>query len=172
MKIVLKDLRGRELYSHDCEDNTNLKTIRAAINKGICLMGADFRNMHLVGLTLQNVDLRTADFSGSNLANAIFNHCDLKYVKFNHCYLTCARFISCDIDEGEIKHTQAHSATFWSSSLNKSIWTNSTFIKSDVVKALPDGVIAENCVFRVDNSYSKEEDEYAQMFRPQSPLTI
>ena len=63
MKIEIKNVKGEVIFSHECEENTIRKVVKAAIEQEADLRYAD----------LSYADLRYANLSGADLDNVLFN---------------------------------------------------------------------------------------------------
>jgi uncharacterized protein YjbI with pentapeptide repeats len=70
--IEIKDLEGKLLFTHSCEDNTLKKTIEQA-----CLNGSSLSGANLIGADLSGANLRGAQLSFARLNNASLTGADL-----------------------------------------------------------------------------------------------
>ena len=66
--IVIRNIYGKEIFSHTCENNTIKKTVLAAD-----LSRADLSRADLSGANLSGAGLSGANLSGANLSGADFN---------------------------------------------------------------------------------------------------
>jgi len=72
MKIEIKNYYSGELiYSHECENNTILLTLKEAIKSGANLYGANLSGANLSRANLSGANLSGANLSGANLSGAI-----------------------------------------------------------------------------------------------------
>lgn len=71
MKIEIKYRWTNEvLFSHDCEDNTILETLKEGLNNGAYLDGADLEGADLEGANLKGANLKGANLDGADLKGA------------------------------------------------------------------------------------------------------
>ena len=76
--IILVSIFGRKIFSHTCEDNTILKTLKEALKEGVNLGYVDLANADFRGANLSDANLIGADLKGTNLRCADFRGADLK----------------------------------------------------------------------------------------------
>ena len=78
MKIEIKNYySGKVIFSHECENNTILLTLKEAIKYEADLSGANLSGADLSGADLYGADLYGAILSGANLSGAILSGADL-----------------------------------------------------------------------------------------------
>ena len=77
MEITIRSIFGGEIYVHESDDNSILKSLKAAMKTGADLRNADLRNADLRNADLRNAYLRNADLSDANLRNADLRNADL-----------------------------------------------------------------------------------------------
>ena len=70
MKIEIKDIIGKYLFTHECENNTIAITVEEAVKNGANLSDADLRGADLSGADLMGANLRGANLIGANLSGA------------------------------------------------------------------------------------------------------
>ena len=109
IKIEIKSVFGKVLFSYEKENNTLKETILEAINSNADLSGANLRyadlryaNLRYADLSnanLRGVNLSNADLSNANLSNAYLSGANLRgvknkkttylpiYCKWNHCII-------------------------------------------------------------------------------------
>ena len=79
MKIEIKHRWSlRVLFEHDVENNTIALTVKAAVESGADLGGADLRSADLGGADLRSADLRSADLRSADLRSANLRSADLR----------------------------------------------------------------------------------------------
>ncbi|MBC8495172.1 pentapeptide repeat-containing protein, partial [archaeon] len=81
IKIEIKALWDNILFSHEKEDNTILKTLLEAIERG-----ANLRRADLSGADLRGADLREADLSGEYLRGGDLGDLDLRDADLRYPY--------------------------------------------------------------------------------------
>ena len=86
--IVIRNIYGKEIFSHTCENNTIKKTVLAADLSGADLSGAnlsraDLSGANLSGANLSRANLSWADLSGADLSGANLSWADLSGANFN-----------------------------------------------------------------------------------------
>jgi hypothetical protein len=78
MKIEIKSwLTGGVLFTHDCDENTILITLKAALKIGANLSRANLSGADLSGANLSGADLYGAHLYGANLSGANLSRADL-----------------------------------------------------------------------------------------------
>jgi len=92
IKIEIKSILGKVLFEYKKEDNTILKTVVEAVNKGADLQGAylqdaDLRGAYLQGAYLQDADLRGAYLQGADLQDADLRGAYLRGADLQGAYL-------------------------------------------------------------------------------------
>lgn len=76
VKIAIRErYTDKELFTHECDDNTMEKTLNEAARQRISLEGADLRFVDLSGAFLHDLNLR-----GASLVGAKMVRCSLRYV--------------------------------------------------------------------------------------------
>ena len=77
MNINIKHVNGKILFSHDCENNTLIKTLEYAKVRGTDLRHADLRYADLRDANLRDANLRYADLRYADLRYADLRYADL-----------------------------------------------------------------------------------------------
>jgi uncharacterized protein YjbI with pentapeptide repeats len=79
MKIQIISIKnGRVLFERTAEDNTFIDTVKAALECGVSLRHADFRNAFFRNADFSNADFKHADFSNADLHNIDFSNAKLQ----------------------------------------------------------------------------------------------
>ena len=96
IKIEIKSILGRVLFTYEKENNTLKETILKAINSGANLRyanlnGANLRYADLRYANLRYADLRYADLNGANLNGADLNGANLNGANLNGANLNDAK---------------------------------------------------------------------------------
>ena len=81
--IVIRNIYGKEIFSHTCENNTIKKTVLAADLSGANLSWADLSGAKLSWAGLSGANLSGANLSGANLSVANLSGANLDGVYFN-----------------------------------------------------------------------------------------
>jgi len=122
-KIELKNLRGKVVYTHDCEDNTLAKTLAVGLNDvSVILENLDLRNADLRGLILIGTEARDIKFRGFNCQGANFEGCEFEKVLMvgnNNLDNTCFRNSS--LVDIEFSGINAKNSDFTNSRINGTI---------------------------------------------------
>ena len=96
MKIEIKHrYKGDVIYSHECENNTILKTVEKAVKGNVSLAfadlySADLRFANLRFANLYSADLRFANLYSANLYSANLRSADLRFANLRSAYLYSA----------------------------------------------------------------------------------
>ena len=91
--IVIRNIYGKEIFSHTCENNTIKKTVLAAGLSGANLSRAD----------LSRADLSRADLSGANLSRANLSGADLSWADLSWADLSWANLSRADLSGANLE---------------------------------------------------------------------
>jgi uncharacterized protein YjbI with pentapeptide repeats len=78
MKLTIKHLSGVDLFEHECDDNSTLKTLEAGVKQGANLKGANLRGANLKGANLEGAYLEGANLGCANLEGAYLGCANLE----------------------------------------------------------------------------------------------
>ena len=112
MKIEIKNVKGEAIFSHECEENTIRKVVKAAIEQEADLSGAnlsradisdaDLGYADLSGADLGYADLRGADLSRANLSGACLSYADLSYADLSGANLSGANLSGANLGYADL----------------------------------------------------------------------
>ena len=108
MEIIIRSICDKELFTHNCENNTIKKTLLEAIKVDTHLIyanleGANLRDANLEGANLEYADLRNADLINANLANAGLINADLRNANLIYANLIYANLINANLINANLR---------------------------------------------------------------------
>jgi len=110
-KIELKRINGEIFFSHECEDNSVVKTIDALRRTSFGdfdlsdadLSYANLSNADLSSANLSSADLRSANLSGADLSGADLSSADLRSANLSSADLCSANLSSADLRSADLR---------------------------------------------------------------------
>jgi uncharacterized protein YjbI with pentapeptide repeats len=130
MKIEIKHrVTNQILFTHESENNTTQRTVRAAIAARVELVGANF-----VG-----ADLKSIDFSGINCAGADFDRTNVAGSNFAGTNLIGTSFIGANLDSTNFAGANLYGANFYKANLFGTDFSGANIVKTNFVEANLDG---------------------------------
>ena len=110
-KIQIKCyITGNVIYSHECDDNTIMKTVEQAVKDHADLRYAYLHNADLRFAYLRNADLRYADLSNADLSNADLSNADISNVDLRFAYLRYADLRNADLSNADLSNADLRDA--------------------------------------------------------------
>ena len=100
--IVIRNIYGKEIFSHTCENNTIKKTVLAADLSRADLSRADLSGANLSWAGLSGADLSGADLSGANLSAADLSGADLSGADLSGANLSWAGLSGADLSGADL----------------------------------------------------------------------
>ena len=125
-KIELKRINGEIFFSHECEDNSVVKTIDALRRTSFGdfdlsdadLSYANLSNADLSSANLSSADLRSANLSGADLSGADLSSADLRSANLSSADLCSANLSSADLRSADLRSANLSSADLRSANLS------------------------------------------------------
>ena len=141
-KIELKRTNGEIFFSHECEDNSVVKTIEAlrTIDKEFdfhCadLWNADLSGANLSGADLRNADLRDADLRDAYLRDAYLRDAYLRDADLRDAYLSGAYLSGADLRYADLRDADLSCADLWNADLSGADLRNADLRNTDLRNA-------------------------------------
>lgn len=147
-KIVIKNIAGEEIFSHECEGNTYKKTVEAAIAHALDNPDYDAQRRYsydtLAGVDFSNQDLRGVDFRFLNLENSNFENSDLRECGFYEtnvrtCYFKNAILSKSNFENSDLTNANFSGATCAGVNFEDSDLTNANFSYANCDRAVFEG---------------------------------
>ena len=110
IKIEIKSVFGKVLFSYEKENNTLKKTVLEAIINNADLRYANLRYANLSGANLRYADLRYADLSGANLSNANLSGADLSNANLSNADLSGANLSNANLSNADLRYANLSGA--------------------------------------------------------------
>jgi hypothetical protein len=121
MKLEIRDRwSGRVIFEHDVEDNTMLKTLKAAIAAGSDLRGSDLRGSDLSDSDLRGSDLRGSDLRGSDLRGSDLSGSDLSGSNLSDSDLSGSNLRGSDLSDSDLSGSNLSGSNLRGSNLRGS----------------------------------------------------
>ena len=98
VKIDIKSINGKILFSHEEYGNSVKKTIKEAVLRGTNLINADLSGNDISGTFINGANLRGADIRGANLRGADISGADISGADFR-----CANLRDADISGADLR---------------------------------------------------------------------
>jgi hypothetical protein len=117
IKIKIKSLFGKLLFTYECEDNTITKTVNEAVKSCADLRCADLRCADLRSADLSSADLSFADLSFANLRSADLSFADLSSANLRSADLSFADLRSADLRCADLRSADLSFANLRSADL-------------------------------------------------------
>lgn len=146
-KIELKRINGEIIFSHECEDNSVVKTLIAFKMSGeeFDLSGVDLQKSDLKFFNFSDVNLSGAKLNGSNLEHTTFVRANLKGADLSsanlkgsflmHAILTNANLVYTNLKSTNLSYANLNCANLWSASLSDAYLVNAELICTNLSDA-------------------------------------
>ena len=113
IKIEIKSIIGKVIFSYIKENNTMRDTVEQANLSGADLRGANLYNADLSGADLRGANLRGANLRGANLYNA-----DLSGANLCYAYLRGANLYNADLRGADLRGANLRGANLYNADLS------------------------------------------------------
>lgn len=107
------------IFSHECENNTLVKTLEHAISACVDLRYADLCYFELHGADLRNANLSDADLSFADLRGADLSNADLRFANLRGADLNDADLCFANLQGAILRSANLHNANLRSTFLRR-----------------------------------------------------
>jgi uncharacterized protein YjbI with pentapeptide repeats len=132
IKIEIKTIFGKILFSHESEENTVKKTVAELLKekKGEWIEEADLSNLDLSGIDFSNSKFDNSTFDNSKFYNSKFYNSKFYNSTFDNSKFYNSKFYNSTFDNSTFYNSKFYNSTFDNSKFYNSKFYNSTFDNS------------------------------------------
>jgi len=149
MEITIRSIFGGEIYVHESDDNSILKSLKAAMKTGADLRNADLRNADLRNADLRNAYLRNVYLRNADLRNAYLSDAYLRNADLSDADLRNADLRNADLSDANLRNADLRNADLSNANLRNADLRNADLRNADLIGAkMP---LYSKWVFSIEN---------------------
>ena len=121
IKIEIKSIFGKILFTYESENATIREAVEKAISENIDLRYADLSYANLSSTDLSSANLRSANLSSANLRSTDLRYANLRYANLRSTDLSYANLRYTDLSYANLRYTDLSYANLRSANLSSAL---------------------------------------------------